>query len=77
MTPRSGSIVLLAAFALLIAGCPGGPSALVGVWTMTHFGSDKGLELKADGEAVSFTIPPDNTKLTGALTWEATGSSGV
>jgi len=65
MTQRT-LFVLLVMACILLPGCPGTGSALVGAWTFTFGSSDFGVTLSQDGEATSFLI---DGILTGSLTW--------
>ena len=63
--------LVAATLLLLLPGCPGAVSAIVGSWIITTGGIDRGLQLNANGEAIPFTV---DSLLLGTFTWEIDGT---
>ena len=74
MTKRIALLTILILSLVLLPGCPGAGSALVGTWILTTNSFDYGLELHADGTATSFMI---DFVYCCTLTWEVRGTEFI
>ena len=73
MTKRMALLSTLIVSLVLLPGCPGGVSALLGTWVFTINQVATGIELKANGEVELFSIANGPT-LFGTINWEVNGS---
>ncbi len=74
MAKRFPLLIALTLALTLLSSCPGATSPLVGTWILTRGTNPMGLEIKANGEAESYSIPQGNGHLGGELTWEVEGT---
>lgn len=74
MTKRIALLTTLILSLVLLPGCPGTVSALVGTWALSMNATEFGLELMPDGTATSFML--DST-LEGTLRWWENGDQFI
>ena len=75
MAKRIALLTTLIVSLALLPSCPAGvPSALVGAWVITADGTDSGMQINANGEAVPFML---DIVLSGTWTWEVDGTRVV
>ena len=71
MPKRIALLTMLILSLVLLPGCPGAGSALVGSWVITFSNTDYGLQINANGEAIPFML---DQIFGGTFTWEVEGT---